>query len=542
MRQPNIIFIMADQLGANFVSCYGSGVNSTPNLDRLAAEGMRFNRFYAASPVCAPNRATILTGRSPEIHGITKNNLALQSDNPTYAHVLRQHGYWTGCFGKIHQTPMHWPPPKDVGFLGFDECIISEDPKWGPWIDWIKEKHPEHYATAIAMTNGHSGVRGAARWLDVGIGASEEQFQLKVKVYPHIMQPLLDQSAWDRMYPSPLPAKAHDTAFITECSVDFINRAVASHADQPFFCHVSYVDPHDPYDPPEPYASMFEPEDMPDPIPAEWLEQGPTLLDRNRDGYLKFRTICDDVPAIKQLRALYHGSLKLIDDQIGRIVDYLKDAGLWKNTILAFTTDHGEMMGDHGLIAKGKPHYDTCIRCPLIVAGGPVQQGVSSRLSCSLDLFPTFCEWGGVRTEALPPCEGKSFAGQCISTVPAESAGWEEIAVSIGGVDSVITEDGWRLTRFSPQNAGQMFNLKEDPQEQHNLYHDPRHQEKTVELLERLIKVRALPRLTHQYRNLALKDGQKWETNNRKAWPLYKTKPSPWLQDDPKPEWHGQEE
>jgi arylsulfatase len=454
-QRPNIVFIMADQLGANFIGSYGSGVDSTPHLDSLAAEGTRFDRFYATSPVCAPNRATILTGRSPEIHGIITNNLALQTDNPTYAHVLRQQGYRTGCFGKIHQTPMHWPPPAGVGFLGFDESIISEDPKWGPWIDWVKEHHPDHYETAIAMTNGHSGLRGAT-WLEPSMGASKAQFQLKAEVYNDIMAPRLDASAWDRMYASPLPAEVHDTVFITDCGLDFMQRMVASRSDQPFLCHISYVDPHDPYDPPEPYASMFSPDDMPNPLPAEWLEQGPALLESNRDSYLKFRTICDDVAAIKQLRALYHGSIKLIDDQIGRIVDYLKATGLWETTIFVFTTDHGDMMGDHGLITKGMPHYDTGVRCPLIVAGGAVREGVTDRLSCSLDLFPTFCSWAQVPADAVPPCEGSSFAAQCTG-IGADGlepgAGWEEIAISIGGVDSVITDDGWRLTRFSPQNA-----------------------------------------------------------------------------------------
>ncbi|MCL5270341.1 MAG: sulfatase-like hydrolase/transferase, partial [bacterium] len=159
---------------------------------------------------------------------------------------------------------------------------------------------------------------------------------------------------------------------------------------------MSYVAPHDPYDPPEPYASMFAPESMPAPLPAEWLEQGPKLLEAVLDSYLKFRVIYDKPAAVRKLRSLYHGSLRLIDDQIGRVVRHLRESGLWENTIVVFTTDHGEMMGDHGLIAKGAPHYDTGIRCPLVVAGGPVRQAAPvDRLSCSLDLYPTFCEWAG---------------------------------------------------------------------------------------------------------------------------------------------------
>ena len=147
----NIVYITADQLAAGMLGCYGSGVDSTPTLDGLADQGVRFDRCYATSPVCAPNRATMLTGRSPVIHGIITNNYALATDMPTYAHVLQAFGYRTGGFGKFHQTPMHVPVPENVAFLGFDESMVSEDPKWGPWLDWVKAKHPEHYEAAIAL-------------------------------------------------------------------------------------------------------------------------------------------------------------------------------------------------------------------------------------------------------------------------------------------------------------------------------------------------------------------------------------------------------
>ncbi|MCL5269488.1 MAG: hypothetical protein M1457_02790, partial [bacterium] len=183
------------------------------------------------------------------------------------------------------------------------------------------------------------------------------------------------------------------------------------------------------------------------------------------------------------------------------------------------------------------PHYDTGIRCPLVVAGGPVRQAAPvDRLSCSLDLYPTFCEWAGV--ERTPPCEGKSFAALCAG---GRSPGWPEVAVSIGSVDSVVTADGWRLTRFSKGNEGQIFNLRDDPGEQHNLYHNPEYAEKKTQLLERLVKVRMLPREVLQYRNLPDKDGRKWSTDSGKTWAVTPVKPSPWLEDGPKPEWHGKD-
>jgi len=120
-NQPNIIFICTDQLAAKSLSCYGGIVNSTPVLNRLAKEYSCFTSYYATHPVCGPNRATMLTDRSAEIHGITFTNLALSTDMPTYAHILKAHGYTTGGFGKFHQTPMNLPVPTNLSWPGFDE-------------------------------------------------------------------------------------------------------------------------------------------------------------------------------------------------------------------------------------------------------------------------------------------------------------------------------------------------------------------------------------------------------------------------------------
>jgi arylsulfatase len=490
----NIVFIVADQLAAGMLGCYGSGVDSTPTLDHLAAEGVRFDRCYATSPVCAPNRATMLTGRSPVIHGIVNNNYALATDMPTYAHVLQAYGYHTGGFGKFHQTPMHVPVPENVAFLGFDESIVSEDPKWGPWLDWVRTAHPEYYESALALA-----------WPQWPNSPSPDEVNACLDAQKKILRPLEKASAWYLMHPSPLPPEVHDSTFITDLGLDFIHRHGETCGDQPFFCHISYVDPHDPYDPPEPYASMYDPDDMPDALHAEWLNQGYKTLERAQ-AFHNFHTIYDKPEIVRKLRALYHGSLRYLDDQIARIVKFLKEANLWDDTILIFTTDHGEILGDHGLITKGVKHYDTGIRCPLIVAGGGIRNGVTSRLTCTLDFYPTFCDWAGIPKEGRPPLEGKSFASLCAG-VGGET--WSEISVAIGTVESVVTDDGWRLTRFLTDGKGQMFNLRVDPGEQHNLYDDPDYTLKRVELLERLIHVMALPRRVPHYRNMPVINGVK---------------------------------
>lgn len=530
-KSPNIVFIMADQLAASFVGCYGSGVNSTPNLDGLAKDGILFSRNYAATPVCAPNRACILTGRSPEIHGVVKNNHVLQSDNPTFLNVLKHKGYSCGGFGKFHQTPMPFAPPLDLGYLGFDETVVSEDPVWGEYIDWVKSEHPESLEKALSVTNCHSGTVRPDYNTEMKQGASEEDWQIKKENFEKYLGKRISESSWERMYVSPLDKDADDSSFITENGLDFMRK----HKDRksPFFCQFSYVGPHDPYDPPEAYASMFDPEDMKEPIPPGWKnEPGTEFLDNIRDNYLNFRRICDNKEEILKLRAYYHGAIRMIDDCIGDIIYFLKNEGLWENSIVIFTTDHGDSMGDQGLIAKGIHHYDTCIRTPLIISGGAAKErGYTDRLTVSTDIFRTVCEIAGVCGEEMPPTEGKSFAGEILDG--HETHYHEAVISTIDGASTIISDDGFRLTIYYGREYGQLFDLKNDPTEQNNLYKNSAYEKKKIELLELFIKLKAKnTMLTGQYRNMPVLNGEKFCPNNlNEKLPLYCKPKAPWLED-----------
>ena len=533
----NIVFITADQLGAAFVGCYGSGVDSTPTLDSLARDGVRFDRCYATHPVCAPNRSTMLTGRCDEITGITGNNLQLTDDIPTIAHVLSQAGFYTGAFGKFHQTPMQFPLPEDLSYLGFNESALTEDTRLGQWLDEIRENHPEYYDRALATS-----------WpmpymAEYGENCEDLRARRIAMVKEHLAPK--QKHNFKIMYESPLPAELCQTAWITDKALDFIDR----NSDKPFFCNVSYVDPHDPYDPPAPYSTMFSPEDMPSPIPKAWTNN-PMF----EDYVIPYGVpkLYEHREEIAKLRALYHGSLKYIDDQIARIVNKLKEKGLWEDTVIIFTTDHGEMLLDHDLITKGAMHYDTAARCPLIVGGGAVQpmEHVSNRLTCTLDLCPTFCDL--LHIIDRPLYEGKSFARivnrdlpeSIVTSYKAYPDGryevveidhfdtrfkilegdvrvteseyktlefWNEVTVqSSRNLRSIITSDGYRLTLYDGDLPSELFNLKNDPTEQNNLYNNPEYTELKISLLERHIKAFQRHIMLPNYRNLKYKNGQRW--------------------------------
>jgi len=507
-RHPNIVFIMADQLAAGFIGCYGSGVDSTPTLDRLAAEGVRFTRAYAHSPVCAPNRATIFTGRSIEMHGIVTNNLQLGSEMPTYPMVLQRQGYRTGGFGKFHQTSMQLPLPSSFDYLGFDESVPTEDPRLGPWLDWIRREHPDFYGPALSTCWGMPYMAWYGpdkRDLRADWEAAQAEF----------MAPRRAASGWHLMYTHPLPAELNQAAFITDQGLDFMERHLRDHSDQPFLCYLSYVNPHDPYDPPEPYDTMFDPGEMPDPIPIEW--QGIRVFEHHRDNFHNFGEIHAQPDKMRKLRALYHGSIRLIDDQIARIVQFLKERGLADNSIVCFTTDHGDMMGDHGLITKGAMHYDKSVRVPLIVWGTGIAHGlVSDRLTSSLDMFPTLCEWGGA--ELLPPHEGQSLAGAASGSTSDEA--WEEVTMQVAPTRSIITQEGWRLSIFGGEDRAQMFDLRNDPDEQHDLYDDPTFVVQQRSLHERLTRAYMRSLDVWRYDRLPIYEGRRVYASPSLAGPL----------------------
>jgi arylsulfatase A-like enzyme len=494
--KPNIIFITVDQVPAAFLSCYGGQVKSTPVIDRLSSGGMRFDRCYASVPVCAPNRANIFTGRSSQVHGIFNNNYNLQTDTPTIFRVLQNYGYRTGGFGKFHLTSMGQPLPENFNYLGFDESTATEDPKLGPWLEWIREKHPEHYEAALSVTWPMEYTKECS-------ASSGSLYDAILKAREKILDPLRQKSPWPSAHSSPLPAELHQTTWITDISLDFMRRHLAEHSSQPFCAYVSYVDPHDPYDPPAPYDKLFSPGDMTDPVPkAE--DQLVCKTYEETKGYLNFKAVEQNRDAIKLARALYHGSMRFLDDQIGRIISFLENNDLSGNTIIVFTSDHGDMLGDHSLPGKGDKHFDKSIRCPLIVTGTGVSSGTNSDLVCSLDFFPTFCEIAGLDQLQLPPLEGKSFCSLLRGEKQAEP--WPEVTIDFciesTAVRSVITSDAWRFTVFDEDNTGEMFDLKTDADEQRNLFYDPSFTDKKLHLYECLTRAYMHISQVPQYRNL----------------------------------------
>lgn len=467
--RPHVLLVMADQWPASALGCYGSPVpDVSPAVDRLAVEGVLFERHHTPIPLCGPSRAALFTGSSPLASGCVANDVEPRPHTPFVSALLAQAGYRTFGAGKFHVSSLRRPPPTDLTHLGFQDIALTEDPKHGAWLDWVRTEHPDHYEQALAVSwpmpyLDDPGPDGApplrAAWEDA---------------YRRHLEPLQQPPHRRIVHPSPLPAELHQSTWITDRALEALDRAAAGR--DPAFTFVSYVDPHDPYDPPEPYWSAADPGAVPPAVPQEWTrEASPWQYREFVDTRFELSTFTEATWAL--LRGAYYAGCRFVDDQIGRLLDGLEERGLAQDTLVVVTSDHGELAGDHGLLMKGPWHYDATTRCPMVVRGPGVAQGARfAGLTSHLDVLPTLLAAAGVEHG---PTEGRPLP--LTAARLAQDPGHEHLVVETNTsyladpdpVRTLLTADGHRLTLFPGQEYGELFDLRADPQEQVNHYPDP---------------------------------------------------------------------
>ncbi len=388
-QRPNILLILTDQQRRDSLGCYGNPVCRTPNLDRLASRGVRFDRNYVANPICMPNRLSIFTGQNIRNHGLWTNGLLI-GERRTLPGWLAEHGYRTASIGKIHFTPYGG----NAGNLESSHYWQGPDanPDWhGPYWGF------QH----VELTIGHTAqLAHYGQWFRARGGTA-------AMLEPHRLL------AGGDSYRRHLPEELHDSAFVAERSIAYLREC--RQADQPFFLVSSFPDPHHPFDPPVTVAAQYDPADMPRPVGGredlagrpphylqhfrgEWHRKG-RVPPSHPDGYSEAAT--------GEKIAHTCAMVELIDRNVGRMLDHLEQSGLASNTIVLFTADHGELLGDHGLWYKGPFYYEGLLNTPLIAAGPGLAGGtVSDALISDLDIAPTLCELAGL--PPLPAMDGIS--------------------------------------------------------------------------------------------------------------------------------------
>jgi choline-sulfatase len=426
--QPNILLIMDDQHRFDWLGCAGADWVRTPNIDRLAAQGVRFTHCCTNAPVCVPARIGLACGRQPMHVGALGNDAYLPLSAATYYQHLRDHGYRVGCVGKVDLAK----PDKYNGRRGDRPCAFT----WG-------FTHPVEVEGKMHSGNYPDPQGPYGYWL-------QERGEYQGFHEDYVRRAAAGWSTGDAARDSVLSAEAHVDSYIGTRAVEWIG---AHTGEFPWHLFVSFDGPHDPFDPPAEFGASCRNAAVPDAIPPAGA---------GKPAWIRRRSRSFSAQDIRHSRRQYAACIELIDTQIGRILAAVEDAGQAANTCVIFASDHGEMAGDHGLFAKSVA-YEGALRVPLIIAGpGIPPGGVSDTLVELNDVNPTIIDLAG-----LPPQAG----------VEAESLKPTLDDVSRPHRDSAV----FALRRFTGirtrrhklvdnlNDLTELYDLEEDPGEQHNL-------------------------------------------------------------------------
>lgn len=439
--RPNIVLITTDQQRWDTLGCAGNAVVRTPHIDRLAAEGVCFARAYAQSPLCMPSRASLITGRYPRAHGVMTNWVSLPAGEASMQDCLRGAGYTTAAVGKMHyrlllntgtEADALQSPP-----YGYDHLVLA-DGKYG-----VLSPAEDDYRTLLRQQGWFDASRDY--WKDPAVYGAFEAVA------------------------SPLPPELYIDQFIGDAAVGFLRRGTR----EPFFLWVSFCSPHHPFDPPRPYDTLYDPADMPSPHRREdELERKPPEYGAHLEQILGIRTgrprrLTEEV--VRRVIAYYYGMITLLDAQVARVLQVLREAALLERTAIVFASDHGEFLGDHGLLLKAEMLCDALVRVPLVVryparfaGGAPREEFVEL-----VDLLPTMLDLAGVNVPAR--VQGRSLVPLC----EGQGAGWRDSAFAEYEHRKMLRTDDWKLVWHSGKPWGELYDLRNDPHELLNLYDDP---------------------------------------------------------------------
>jgi arylsulfatase A-like enzyme len=426
MERPNVLLIMTDQQRWDGLAAAGNRYIHTPNLDALAESGALFENAFCNNPVCMPSRHSLLSGQYPSAIGSMTNGIEMREDVPCLQHILSPYGYHTANLGKLHFKNHSDRDHREIHpRYGFDTLILSDEPGCyeDAYIKWVRERDPSQ------VENCRVGTPPA--WTGPPIDKKRETTE------PYAFEG---------------PEDMTHSAFVAEETITCIRR----HHHEPFFAIAGFYAPHTPLNPPQRFVDMYDIDSLPLPKMNEG-ENKRGLTDR------EWRTV----------KAYYYALISHVDDQVGRILTALDEAGVRDNTIVVFTSDHGEHLGDHGLIQKGPPGYDSCIHVPLLVSWpGRIRAGVRrNELVELVDIAPSLLDWCGLQVP--PHLQGRSFRPllEGGDYEPRSSAYMEFRNPFAASWKTVRTHE----FKYSAGNNGRelLFDLTNDPHELTNVAEDP---------------------------------------------------------------------
>ncbi len=443
---PNVLWICTDQQRWDSIAALGNRHINTPNIDRLAAAGTACTNAFCQAPICTPSRASFLTGcYASTVHGCSNGNSHWAEAAPLVTGLLADAGYCCGLAGKLHLAGAHGriePRPRDDGYSVFHWSHDPRDswPAGHAYRDWVADR---------GAHLGHT-------YAKLGY----------------------------------MPAELHQTTFCADQAIEFMAIAWT----QPWLMSVNIFDPHAAFDPPADYLARYNPDEMPDPayqpsdLAAQDLLKGVDFQNEARDP--------DSFDARGKIAA-YYAMIELIDHNVGRMLDALERTGQADNTLVIFTSDHGEMLGDHGLLLKGCRFYEGLVHVPLIVRWpGQIAAGATTDALVELtDLAPTLLEAAGLPVpehmagrSLLPLLRGATAEHRgevrceyyaALRSLKRNLSGWSDSRATM------IRDRRYKLAVYHGHPVGELFDLQEDPHEHRNLWREPGYAELRFDLLRR---------------------------------------------------------
>ncbi len=430
--KPNILIIHTDEHRLECLGAYGNREIRTPAIDALASEGVRFTNSFCPYPVCTPSRYSFLSGLWTHEHQGSSNRATLRPGTETFPSILKKAGYRTKAVGKMHFTPTYLD-------VGFEELELAEQDGPGRFDD---DYH--RYLKSLDLVDA----------LDLEDQRSEYRAKATKEYW---------QSFGARR--SNLPEQHHSTTWIAERAIQSLRRWTPSGN----LLMVGFIKPHHPFDPPAPWDSKYDPSQIS--LLPGWTEEPLARDIETSAGYFPHASLT--AGALKIVTALYYASISQIDFHVGRMVRILKEKGFYDNTLIVFTSDHGDYMGFHHLLLKGNLMYDPVVKVPLIIKypRGVSRGRVDTTLASTVDLAPTILHQAGLRPGA--GMRGLNLATSARRTVVfSESAGqW------------MARTKQYKLILRKPAERSLFFDLDADPFEINNLYGDARFHREISELI-----------------------------------------------------------
>ncbi|MBN1581772.1 MAG: sulfatase-like hydrolase/transferase [Anaerolineae bacterium] len=449
--RPNVLWICTDQQRFDTVHALGNAHIRTPNLDRLVAEGVAFTRAFSQSPICTPSRASFLTGCYPSTLHVNRNgNSHFPSSELLITRRLADIGYDCGLVGKLHLAGAH----------GRVEPRWDDPARWDGYRVFKWSHHPD--SEAFWPTKQHA----YQQWLaDQGIDwhAAYNAGRADLDDWP--------KHAYSR---TGIASEYHQTTWCANEAIAFM----CEQRDGSWLMSVNPFDPHPRFDPPAEYLARMNVDEMP--LPLFQPEELESQLDFQGIDHQTERPIAPQDYAARHMVAAYYAQIEQIDDQVGRMLDALEASGQRENTIVIFTSDHGEMLGDHGLLWKGCRFYEGAVHVPLILSWpGHFQAGLRSEALVELtDLAPTLYEALGLPIpdfvqgkSLLPILNGEQAPHQHREFVRCEYH--DALDRAYASHANMILDGKFKLVVYHGHQIGELYDLEHDPSEFHNLWDDP---------------------------------------------------------------------